>query len=785
MAKGWLEISALVLIVSLCSSYSNTYCEPISDPRNFASTQELTNVWNSLSRGIYPFANVISTKSYEKDKSLCTSFFMNVFDISTQWKYLLNKKIIPSYNAIVDELANKGFLRPFKIDSKSMMFEPSRKRIAFVDFIRVFESDEEKVSEKRFKEIMGQRLQDLIDTMEKEQPSQNGNELDDLPKELGEINKQNESNLPHEQLTFLTEGFEKQYSVSNSDPRSKIRKMVDKFSVGGGEALSPSLKIITKPENGLMKMDVYVDTNLNQKITFNETNAAVSVFVCRYYPDKYKECVLVDNYNNRDETQKVIEIPKGQRIDVDVYSKPLEASRSYFHFLEHNFYQNNPMYAKDLKIYFSHEIYLIIVPEETPGIVSNRLALNTLLSENKKNKFYICIDEESQLKLKKNPYEAVSEFSVIKMGKVSGAIKRPEGIDLIQVPFYMRTENGCHSPTWKKDVYFIVFEEASILTFVNKDNVDNAEPGLYVFAPEYHSMNKVLKQCVNPIDGLFLFNVKEYNLVKFGERSVRYPTKIMFAKLFDEYQDLEFCIRLQDKTNFYTSVEKIESLEFKWVFNSHKWLAITMTSENYLYLSKITDDKFIFPFTNFEFPATNKNFIYISVVKVIDPKPNDPTVFKIQMILANNENTYLDVFSKTQIESQKKQKSEEGEDINIAKLNLKIFPTKFVIIDKGNKSIEIILNNGVVTYLSEKEAIYTFEQSVNKECDFLYNEETEKLAEANSSGIVTVNCKDKGTLKKLAGTEKTPVATSLSTGLLRIKKRTSIVRLEKKVRALI
>ena len=584
---------------------------------------------------------------------------MNVFDISTQWQYLLNKKIIPSYSAILDELANKGYLKPFQIDSKSMMFEPSRNRIAFVDFIRVFESNEKTVSVEKFKEIMGQRLQDLIDTMAKEQQSQNINELDDLSKELEEINKEDESNPLEKPLSFLEVGFEKQYLTLNPDPRSKIRKMVDKLSANGGETISPSLKIITKPENGLTTMKVYIDDNLNQNISFNETNAAVSVFVCRYYPEKYKECILVDGYNNREETNKVIDIPKGQRIDVDVYSKPLEATKPYIRFLENNFYQNNPMYAKDLKMYFSHEIYLLIVPEETPGIVSNRLALNTLLSENDKNKYYICIDEENQLKFK-IPWEEVSKYTVIQMGKVSGPIKKPEGIDLIQVPSYMKTENGCHSPTWKKDVYYIVFPKRSILTFVNKDNVDKADPGLYVFTPEYHTMTKVWKQCVNPIDGFFSFNVKEENSIKFGERLVNYPAQVKFTKAFDNVQDPEYCIRLQDKSNFYTSIEKIESMEFKWVFNSHESMAINMTTQNYLYFSKITEDKFLFPFTKFEFPRVDKEYIYISVVKFTDAKPDDTTKFKIQIVLAfafeNNKTNYLDVYSSTQIESQKKNK---------------------------------------------------------------------------------------------------------------------------------
>ena len=80
-------------------------------------------------------------------------------------------------------------------------------------------------------------------------------------------------------------------------------------------------------------------------------------------------------------------------------------------------------------------------------------------------------------------------------------------------------------------------------------------------------------------------------------------------------------------------------------------------------------------------------------------------------------------------------------------MNLKIFPTKFVIADKNNKTIELVLNSGVVTYLSEKEAIYTFQQSVSKECEFFYDEESQKLTEANTTGNVTVNCKAIGTFK--------------------------------------
>ena len=231
-----------MFILSLSTSFLHSICYNtlslnLSSPFSSIETKYDKNRYNyvkSFRQKLIdvgaPVAQVVFLEYFIMGNHACIVSSLNVFELPLKNAALL-LKIEEAYINLVDKLIEIGEFRMFSIDKKSFMFEVSTNKIVLVDVYNLLKSETLRDSKENYRTRMHDNLK-LFFSNNKLKPEQDIEVMDDkeLKTELFIFNHNHRHlEVNNVELNYLDTIFEETYASSNLDPRSKIRKMVEKL----------------------------------------------------------------------------------------------------------------------------------------------------------------------------------------------------------------------------------------------------------------------------------------------------------------------------------------------------------------------------------------------------------------------------------------------------------------------------------------------------------------------------------------------------------------------------
>lgn len=185
MTKIQVQIVVIAILVSFSLSFSHKECFKMSgevsgssssSPKTTAEHDELEAFWEKLRAAGAPVAQVLSTKSYVSNRVLCKIYFMNLYDITSEQKHLINS-ITTSFSKLYDSLVKVNFLSTFLQQYIDIMYEPSTNRLVFYDILSIMIQHSRSSSARDYKDYMDSRLKESLSFVRSDKFSDKDNSL--------------------------------------------------------------------------------------------------------------------------------------------------------------------------------------------------------------------------------------------------------------------------------------------------------------------------------------------------------------------------------------------------------------------------------------------------------------------------------------------------------------------------------------------------------------------------------------------------------------------------------
>ena len=652
MPLSRIVILGLALLVPLSSSYLHTDCfDPSvlnlgsSDSTPESNSQKVSELVSSFKKKLIdkkaPVAQEFFSKSFSRDKQTCIASSMNVYELPLKHPVFF-EKIEETFGQLIDKLIELGEFRKIPIDHKSFMFEPLTKKVVFVDIVKILISEKLTVTKEEFKSQLIQDLKVALDGL-KTQPKEEVEVITDkeLKAELDSIN-----------VSYLDDAFEKTYVSSNSNERSKIRKIVSDLTppVANGQSTS-NLAFKVEQYRYLSNIKASINDKISQTITFDEKTNVLSMFVCYYYDQKYKECKFIGDNDAFKKGDVTLPIASGYRIDVDINSNSIlkEESTVTDEGYSRNYIFNEAIYA--------HEIYLILVPESTPGLVSLKVDLEEIYVQTKYLSFFICVDRTKALKIKQFSKDSPSKTTST-LGKVSEAVTFPEGVEIAQVPSYMETIEDCERGLWN-----VKIQKTSTLIFNDKNVNSKTESSFTLVNQGYEIGSNLMTYCADPNPKLKIGVNKNPKTVKFGETTKTYLTNVILKNEKSSTESTYLCLGGDQQNGYFYSPHNVNfndptnKYQFFFPFNSHEEYFRNNTNVEWIYLSSVFMNDSIYPYHDMKYPEANTNNILVFVAKQKQTISGKEVVeFWVRVYTLDHETNVHEILSKEEVKLMEKNK---------------------------------------------------------------------------------------------------------------------------------
>lgn len=638
-------ILGLALLVSLRLSYLQSDCfdasvlnlgSSSSTPEsNNQKVSELVSAFKKkLIAKSAPVAQEIFSKTYSRHKDTCIVSSMNVYELPLKHPIFI-EKIEETFGLLLDKLIEIEEFRSFPIDHRSFMFDPETKKVVFVDLVKILISEKLAVTKEAFK---SQLLEDFK-TFVAKLNNQIAEKFEFITDEAFK------TELDKENLTYFDETFESTYVKSNSGQRSKIRKIVSDLPPPASNG-QPTTTLKFKVDNYryLSNIKAFINDKLSQTITFDEKTNAFSVFACYYYDNKYKQCKFIGDNDAFKSKEVTLPIASGYRIDVDITSNLVAKEESLV---------ADDGYTRDYilnEAIYAHEIYLILVPENTPGLVSLNVNLEEVYVQTKFLGYFICVDRNKALKIKliskAIPYQTTSI-----LGKVSTALTFPEEVEVAVVPSYMETLNDCERGLWS-----IKIPKTSTLTFNEKTATSKPGPDFTLMNQGYEIGSNLMTNCADPNPKLKIGYNKDPKTVKFGETTKTYLTNVILKNDKNVTDSSYLCLGGDQQSGYYYSTHNVNfndpanKYKFFFSFNSHdKYIRHDQNLE-WIYVSSLFFNDFIYPYQAMKYPEANKNNLLVFVAKQQKMDQNEVIEFWARVYIVDQEANIHEVLSREEVQ---------------------------------------------------------------------------------------------------------------------------------------
>lgn len=776
MAKPQVQMMVFVIIVSLSWSYSLTKCfgskEAPTGSAPFTVISEIKPVEleafrDKLDKAGVPLAQVLSTKSYSDGGYICKVYIMNVFEISSQ-AASLSGYIKETYARLISKLEGLGDLKEFEIEEVELMFEPSTNRLVVADVEKIMDSKVYKASDPPYKDFMSKEIQKVVEKLEKNNSIfVSANKT--LQKEIEKISK-----IPNS--TFLEPGFEKLYSASNPAPRSTIRKVAKDLPDVPDESRSSTLTIKKNTERNPHVITAFIDDVSSHQIAFDSTNSIITLFVCNYDQNRYKICKVMQLFESSQTKSVSTKIEKGQKIRADIYSKRLVTLLTG---------EDIGQSHNKLASVYSYEVFLVLVPESTPGIDSTQLFLAPLTAAPFTRKVFFVDDEENVLKTAEH-YTYLSMNNLKELGQLSNAVAAPKGLKLIQVPYSLTEFSDSEEPNLSYKFYYLEVPIKSTLTFIDQKSSADQKSSLYLYEQGYDVLLSFFPYCTRPMMDLHFGAKNNQMLVAFRGKTVEYPDTIKLISNAAIRPNNSLCLAGDQRDGFFFTIEDDSKYNFYWNFNAFR------LDYHLIYLTSNFELDFAPPFDKFEVPKSNSDLIFVSVMKIPKVSKSSGDCFSVEAVFFNHkikkiedqEDEYEDeiyrvVFEEnwTTIASLQKEYSEglakqtilgaatqvrkptskelkalskqqeklekTLDEIDKQYLDFKVkfesFPTQFQI-TKGKAALSTFsLTQAKAVYLSEDEIVYSFANTLPENCNPHFDKSLPKTT-ASKSDLIWIKC---------------------------------------------
>lgn len=771
MPISWMRSLILMILVSLASSFSIKRCveitdieiegyPPIDSRLTEIKSEEVEAFRNFLLKSEAPVARVFSSNNYKIKSFDCTIEYFNVFDISSQLGNVYSL-LEESYSMLIDKMIDLKIMKKARIDLESMMYEASTNRFVLVDVLDIMESSVYTKGADLLKTEMKYELNSFLESLKKlnDKNKKVITSDEELEVELTRIPKSENGQPKFSNSRIFFDEFEESYTASNSDPKRKIRKIVDNFSNSSNEQPQSTLKISMEKNDKNFGVRVLINDTLSKSIELSKKEHLYFFYLCRHNERRFQECKPVINIDLTPGNELVLSIENQSKIDVEIHSdyiyeiNPEVPSRSM------NMLSNKNYNPKDNNQIYSHQIYLTVVPQQTPGLVSIRVIFSLEEIDRKTKRIFFCVDESYQLRFKEDKLNSPNEKFKI-LGKINQAIQIPEGLGLVQVPYVEEVQNECHSLSWKRDIFYIDIPKTSILTFIDSSPGAETKPGLFFLNQGYVAEANFLKFCKNPIKGLSIKYEKNPKVIKFEDKVVTYPNEVAIRTSKISITAQELCVSGSGTEDFYLSIEESPLIDFRWTFNSIYHYPIE-GNPDFLYMLPKKSDYYGFPFGSFENIRKQLEVILISVQKEMDTefstraillKPNGT----LNAILSQKEREAryrifdIDDYEKTTNPMSYAKRDKTAIDRSILRaeeysyLDFPEMPKKLRILKSDLSSHEFDLKDGIVTYLSKEEVVYAYYNSLSSDCTPIIqvpsDNKDERSIKLINKGIIEIIC---------------------------------------------
>lgn len=542
-----------------------------------------------------------------------------------------------------------------------------------------------------------------------------------------------------------------------------VKVVKDLPSVSEGMRHS-TLTVAKKTDQNLHSIGIKIDLDAKQVITYNPDRSIITMFLCNYYDKRFKECKVLELFESNFSDSFSTKIPLNMKIRVIVRSNEL---------LSFDEDQAKGAEYRKMNSRYAHEIYLVIVPENTPGLDPTRFYLAPVIPDpSPSTKRVLFMDNEANVLIANKHYEKPEYHNLIHFDTMLNPVSIPRGLELVQIAYYMSDYPFARN---NLQFYFIDIPLTSTLTFIDKKATGESKSSFYVYNKGYDNSIDLLYSCRNPRKDFQLGAKNNPNLVTFKGRTVAYPVMPKLISYGSQKPNAFLCLAKGENDEFFFTFEENSKEKFYWNFNLEK------DNQDFVYTLQKLRPIFEPRFTRFEVPKSDTNQIFVSIRKSpeVDTKteseiyaevvfcyPEDKkvfkTVFKSEMkTVVGLQKEWSEAFAKLKKLELASSSSEEEETPKVKAQREKVkthssnlnklfteskalfeeLPVHFHVSQGLNVLLSLPLDLASVVYLSASEVVYSFVNNFPTRCNPNFDQNYEKLV-AMKGDSIWINCEE-------------------------------------------
>lgn len=658
-----------------------------TDLEIFKEIYKVLNPYNVIPR-------IVGASETKVEKELCHFYFENLFAIDLAM-FPNTFSLKQTFSNLVRSLYENSFYKQVTFNQNSFRYNPITDSFFFIDFYKM-KSAFGKTNDKEYISYLNKEFTNFL--LKTENSVLESDKLADL-----------RNSFAKDRLLYFEEYHNRKTLKLNED-EFKIHDYTD-FNIFSSVDRSNFWKLDIKIES--TDTNFVMTATLNDKtktFRFKKDEDFFSVFLCQKSDRTHIGCMNFSESDNESNPAWTFKVSPGQRIDVEVQEAVCEVGK-----LEMKFYK----------------IYLILTPENTPGVVPENEFLVNLKPDMIGKEFYIiCETNHRDLRVVSSSKDKF-EFKSVTM--ISRPLENKTGKIIYQVSpsIFPEPSKSCRGTNKK---IFIMEKDKDQSKVLLIDRTDDKEPAvIFKIDSKQNEINQDLLMKCNQkttYSNLFgILNPKEKQ--KNDDKPNIYPEKTVLIECQTCSKIVtSVCLESINNDNSYQINYELEDLQarnseqvdFKTNFNSEKAKAFTNFEdkpENLVkvvaYLSnKLEMGDLDFKFKNFELPTFEVYRIYLSVKLIPEEK------YEVRAIFFIKDDTVREIKNNSK-----------------GKLTLSKKPTKILSESKNDKGSwnanTHLLGDSISHYLSNSEIVYSIKIDRFEECNPYLESKTDELIEIKCS----------------------------------------------------